>query len=132
MPPGRETYFETQERRWVHLTPMYKISTDWGQGGFCGYRNIQMLSSYIIEVKSQCHEVFDGKVPTIFDIQDCIEDAWDLGINAHGRIETGGIRGTRKYIGTPEVSRNKSSLMPLQANMIDGQAQAVFCSLGIA
>lgn len=72
-----------------------------------------MLSSYIIEVKSECHEVFGGKVPTIFDIQGCIEDAWDLGINAHGRIETGGIRGTRKYIGTPEVSKNKSSLMPL-------------------
>lgn len=32
-----------------------------------------------------------------------IEDAWDAGINLEGRIETGGIRGTRKYIGTPEV-----------------------------
>ncbi len=32
-----------------------------------------------------------------------IESAWDKGINDTGRIETGGIRGTRKYIGTPEV-----------------------------
>ncbi|EEP79190.1 predicted protein [Uncinocarpus reesii 1704] len=41
-----------------------------------------------------------------------IERAWDLGINSNGRAETGGIRGTRKYIGTSE-------------------AQALFFSLGI-
>ncbi|KAK4984079.1 hypothetical protein LTR50_006821 [Elasticomyces elasticus] len=32
-----------------------------------------------------------------------IEQAWDLGYNKFGRDQTGGIRGTRKYIGTPEV-----------------------------
>lgn len=73
-------------------------------GGFCGYRNIQMLTSYIIEAKSQGHEKFKGKIPSIFAIQDYIENAWDFGINATGREETGGIRGTRKYIGTPDVS----------------------------
>ncbi|KAH7321469.1 peptidase family C78-domain-containing protein [Rhexocercosporidium sp. MPI-PUGE-AT-0058] len=83
------------------------------EGGFCGYRNIQMLCSYIIGAESQGYECFDKKVPSIFQIQDYIESAWDFGINATGRIETGGIRGTRKYIGTPE-------------------AQAMFCSIGIA
>ncbi|KAL3425624.1 peptidase family C78 [Phlyctema vagabunda] len=83
------------------------------EGGFCGYRNIQMAASYILGVKSQGHEHFNGHMPTIFEIQEWIETAWDLGINASGRIETGGIRGTRKYIGTPE-------------------AQAMFVSLGIA
>jgi hypothetical protein len=73
-------------------------------GGFCGYRNIQMMSSYIIGVQSQGYENFDGKISSIFQIQDHIEHAWDLGINAQGRVETGGIRGTRKYIGTPDVS----------------------------
>jgi hypothetical protein len=64
-----------------------------------------MMVSYINGVESQgCHH-FGGKLPTIFQIQDFIEHAWDLGINAQGRLETGGIRGTRKYIGTPEVSR---------------------------
>lgn len=63
-----------------------------------------MLSSHIIGVRSQGCGIFDGKIPTIFQIQDHIERAWDLGINAQGRIETGGIRGTRKYIGTPDVS----------------------------
>jgi hypothetical protein len=74
------------------------------RGGFCGYRNIQMMTSYIIGVESQGYEHFNGNIPTIFDIQDYIENAWDIGINSQGRIETGGIRGTRKYIGTPDVS----------------------------
>jgi hypothetical protein len=63
-----------------------------------------MLTSYIIGVKSQGYQSFNEKIPTIFDIQKYIETAWDIGINSHGRIETGGIRGTRKYIGTPDVS----------------------------
>jgi hypothetical protein len=63
-----------------------------------------MLTSYIIGVESQGYESFNGNVPTIFSIQDYIETAWDLGINVQGRVETGGIRGTRKYIGTPDVS----------------------------
>jgi hypothetical protein len=63
-----------------------------------------MLSSYIIGREAQGHENFKGKVPSIFDIQDYIENAWDFGINSQGRDETGGIRGTRKYIGTPDVS----------------------------
>jgi zinc finger-containing ubiquitin peptidase 1 len=73
------------------------------EGGFCGYRNIQMMVSYIINEQSQGHYHFEGKIPSIFQIQDFIEHAWDIGINAVGRRETGGIRGTRKYIGTPEV-----------------------------
>jgi zinc finger-containing ubiquitin peptidase 1 len=73
-------------------------------GGFCGYRNIQMLFSYIVGVGFQGSEQVKHKVPSIFQIQDLIEEAWDMGINAQGRVETGGIKGTRKYIGTPEVS----------------------------
>ena len=63
-----------------------------------------MLTSYIIGVESQGYQSFGNKIPTIFDIQEYIETAWDLGINSQGRVETGGIRGTRKYIGTPDVS----------------------------
>jgi zinc finger-containing ubiquitin peptidase 1 len=65
-----------------------------------------MLTSFIIGVGHEGHETFRGELPTIFEIQDYIEDAWDSGINPHGRVETGGIRGTRKYIGTAEVSRS--------------------------
>ena len=75
------------------------------EGGFCGYRNIQMLASYIVNNQSQGHYHFKDKIPSIFDIQGFIEHAWDVGINSVGRAETGGIIGSRKYIGTPEVSK---------------------------
>jgi zinc finger-containing ubiquitin peptidase 1 len=74
-----------------------------GEGSFCGYRNIQMLISYFVESKAQGCELFPNGVPSILQLQDLIEDAWDRGINAKGRLETGGIRGTRKHIGTPEA-----------------------------
>ncbi|KAK4193086.1 peptidase family C78-domain-containing protein [Podospora australis] len=73
------------------------------EGGFCGYRNIQMLCSYLIYTKSAGSERLGDDIPSIFEIQDFIESAWDQGIQASGRIETGGIKGTRKYIGTPEA-----------------------------
>lgn len=73
------------------------------EGGFCGYRNIQMLISYIEESQSSDNGHFHQGVPTILELQDLIEHAWDMGFNSVGRVETGGIRGTRKYIGTPEV-----------------------------
>ena len=72
-------------------------------GGFCGYRNIQMLTSNIISAQREGSNHFGRTFPSIFQIQDLIENAWDMGINAQGRAETGGVKGTRKYIGTPEV-----------------------------
>ena len=81
----------------THVVKMAK------EGGFCGYRNIQMMISYIQAVRSDGHEKFPGRLPSILELQDMIESAWDRGFYPIGRIETGGIRGTRKYIGTPEV-----------------------------
>lgn len=74
------------------------------EGGFCGYRNIQMMVSFVQATHFPGYEHFPGRTPSILALQDMIEHAWDIGINSSGRIETGGIRGTRKYIGTPEVS----------------------------
>jgi Peptidase family C78 len=73
------------------------------EGGFCGYRNIQMLISYIQGAQAPGYPYFEGRIPTILRLQDLIEEAWDQGINSAGRLETGGIKGTRKYIGTPEA-----------------------------
>lgn len=73
-----------------------------------------MLISYIRDAQAPGHGHFDGKrLPSILKLQEMIEDAWDQGFNESGRVETGGIRMTRKYIGTPE-------------------AQAVLLSLNIA
>ncbi|EEH10531.1 DUF1671 domain-containing protein [Histoplasma capsulatum G186AR] len=82
------------------------------EGGFCGYRNIQMLVSHIQDTRADGYEQFPGRLPTILRLQDLIEQAWDLGFNSNAQIETGGIKGTRKYIGTSE-------------------AQALFLSLGV-
>ena len=75
------------------------------EGGFCGYRNIQMMISYIQGALDARAHPFQGMIPSIIRLQDQIERGWDMGINTHGRIETGGIKGTRKYIGTSEVNR---------------------------
>ena len=83
------------------------------EGGFCGYRNIQMLASYIQGAHAQGHEEFPGRTPGILKLQDLIERAWDKGINSIGRQQTGGIRDTRKYIGTPEVHCHACSWLPL-------------------
>ena len=77
------------------------------EGGFCGYRNIQMMTSYIRDARSEGYQHFQGRLPSVIQIQDMIESAWDRGFNPLGRIETGGIRGTRKYIGTPEVGSHR-------------------------
>ncbi|KAE8399819.1 DUF1671-domain-containing protein [Aspergillus pseudonomiae] len=100
------------QRAFLCSPKVHQVSKMPKEGGFCGYRNIQMLISYIKECRVPGHECFSETLPTILQIQEMIENAWDMGFNSIGRIETGGIRGTRKYIGTPE-------------------AQALFLSLGI-
>ena len=69
----------------------------------CGYRNIQMQTSYLNATKDKGMSIFDHKKPSVLQIQGAIEDAWSAGINSHGAIETGGIRFSRKFIGSPEV-----------------------------
>lgn len=78
------------------------------EGGFCGYRNIQMLLSFVQDTKFPGYHHFPEHTPSIPLLQDMIEAAWDQGFNSSGRVETGGIRGTRKYIGTPEVSTQEA------------------------
>jgi hypothetical protein len=55
-------------------------------------------------------------LPTILQLQDIIERAWDMGYNTVGRTETGGIKGTRKYIGTCEVKSLSCYLAVLSAD----------------
>ncbi|KAL4789524.1 DUF1671-domain-containing protein [Aspergillus venezuelensis] len=103
---------KTVQRAFLCSAHVDHISKMPREGGFCGYRNIQMLVSYVQESRSPGCEHFPASLPTILQLQDMIEQAWDEGYNSVGRSETGGIKGTRKYIGTSE-------------------AQALFLSLGI-
>jgi hypothetical protein len=88
------------------------------EGGFCGYRNIQMLSSYMIAAEVPIYSILDGRIPSIFEIQDYIETAWDNGIHPEGRKQTGGVRGTRKFIGTPEVRAVLRYCGPMEKKLI--------------
>lgn len=72
-------------------------------GGFCGYLNIQTQISYIQGANAPGHEHFGDRIPGILDLQNMIENAWDRGFGELGRLQTGGIKNTRKWIGTPEV-----------------------------
>ena len=82
-----------------------RISKTKKEGNLCGYRNLQMIISYIISAEVQGSEHFPNGLPSVLDLQDLIEEAWDKGVNSQSRVETGGLKGTRKYIGTPEVRK---------------------------
>lgn len=101
------------KRTYLCHPAVLRISKTKREGNLCGYRNIQMLTSYICGAQAEGHERFPGGVPSVLQIQNLIEDAWARGINSEGQAETGGITGTRKHIGTPE-------------------AQALFRGLGIS
>lgn len=77
---------------------IHKIQCD---GNFCGYWNIQVLLTYL----RRHHPGLRGMnyLPDVLLIQDTIERAWENGICIYGGVETGGIRGSRKWIGTHEA-----------------------------
>lgn len=126
-----------------HIASINGFMRATGEGNWaCGYRNLQMLFSYLVLAMSSNESVGNGEddgehfqhghsrrdgnekgkrkvggeVPTVLQLQEMIEEAWDLGLNAHGRIQTGGIKGTRKFIGTSEVS----GADPILSIRIDG------------
>lgn len=102
------------------------------EGGFCGYRNAQMLISYIQDSKAQGVTHFSSRMPNVLQLQDMIEDAWDRGFNEVCRDQTGGIKGTRKYIGTPEVTLGIGYYSRISGVANTTQVQALFRSLEIS
>ncbi|KAL1302551.1 hypothetical protein AAFC00_002933 [Neodothiora populina] len=94
----------TVERAYLCHPQVQHVHNRQGHTGFCGYLNVQMQIAYIQGARAVGHEKFKKRIPSILKIQDLIENAWDQGIDTFGRQDTGGIRGTRKWIGTTEVS----------------------------
>jgi len=79
------------------------IYRTWAEGDhFCAYRNVQMLLS--------CPSPAPMQTYSVIELQTLIEKAWDMGFNAFGRVETGGIVNTRKHIGTSEAQALFQSL----------------------
>ncbi|RMZ15148.1 hypothetical protein D0860_01810 [Hortaea werneckii] len=81
------------------------------EGNFCGYWSMQMVLSYLQASGALASGSGSGKgartgttrLPNVLEMQETIEQAWANGIASHGRIETGGVKGTRKWIGTSEA-----------------------------
>ncbi|KAG0348746.1 hypothetical protein BG004_004322 [Podila humilis] len=102
--------------------------SDWGWG--CGYRNIQMMLSYVVQqqrcsTSSSSHSYSDTPssfsrssfhsdppiIPTIPQIQQQLEYAWSLGFDTMGAQQLGHkVEGTKKWIGTTEAWSVLSSL----------------------
>ncbi|KAI7111939.1 hypothetical protein KC343_g20781, partial [Hortaea werneckii] len=75
------------------------------EGNFCGYWSMQMVLSYLQAKGSRESGGARARttLPNVLEMQETIEQAWANGIASHGRIETGGVKGTRKWIGTSEA-----------------------------
>ncbi|PIA93616.1 Zinc finger with UFM1-specific peptidase domain protein [Cercospora beticola] len=102
------------------VVQVHKLKNEGGH--FCGYRNIQMLLSCLPGLILSLGPSISLDKCSIFDIQEVIESAWDAGFNLHGRIATGGIRGSRKHIGTPEAEALMLSLhIPCTGHAFEGR-----------
>lgn len=90
-PKTAATYFCHPSTRHIH-----KIQC---RGNFCGYWSIQVLLSYLQAVNPAGPQ----EIPDVLKLQALIHQAWDRGICPHGKVETGGVMHTRKWIGTHEA-----------------------------
>ncbi|KAK2633942.1 hypothetical protein Ddye_028734 [Dipteronia dyeriana] len=82
------------------------VSEDVGWG--CGWRNIQMLASYLLSKRQDARDFLfggSGFVPDISSLQRWLEIAWEKGfdtIGSHHFNKT--VYGSRKWIGTTEFA----------------------------
>ncbi|KAF9992576.1 hypothetical protein BGZ80_005028 [Entomortierella chlamydospora] len=93
-----------------------KSDRGWG----CGYRNLQMMLSYVVnQTAVHCedtHRVSTSRltpdpIPTIGELQQQLEFAWENGFDLPGARQLGHkVVGSRKWIGTTEVWSVLSSL----------------------
>jgi Peptidase family C78 len=97
----------------IHISKMNR------EGGFCGFRNLQMQISYIQGAKAQGHEHFGEYAPGILQLQDWIEEAWSNGIHEISKQQFGRLKGTRKWIGSSEVRASLICKVP-PANSLGG------------
>lgn len=99
---SRDSDVETAYLCTEHAVQVHKLSDEGAH--FCGYRNMQMLCLAVgLSGHQNAGELDLRRKLSVPQLQDLIEQAWDSGINAHGRIQTGGIKETRKHVGTSEV-----------------------------
>jgi hypothetical protein len=115
-------------RAWLCHPTVKQIGKEKNEGGFCGFRNIQMQASYLQGSKAPGNEHFPGRTPGILKLQEHIEDAWDAGIHWYSREQIGKLRGTRKWIGTLEVRWQSPYILHFSADTIRRHTQYIRAS----
>jgi len=82
-------------------------STGFGDAGWgCGYRNLQMVLSYLMKFSPLKKGLFQGcgYVPTIPCLQGWLEKAWKAGIDKEGAKQLNNhVYNTKQFIGTSEI-----------------------------
>ncbi|GFQ02163.1 zinc finger with ufm1-specific peptidase domain protein [Phtheirospermum japonicum] len=109
-----------------HIDHIQSIES-WDVGWGCGWRNIQMLSSYLLSQREETRNVVFGGcgyVPNIRSIQNWLELAWEKGFDTPGSdYFDRKIHGKRNWIGTTECAAVFRSF-GLRARIVD------FCGKG--
>ncbi|KAI9209620.1 peptidase family C78-domain-containing protein [Polychytrium aggregatum] len=92
----------------IHCTDP-SVDKKWG----CGYRNLQMLLSCLLGIPEYADAFRDkprlttlsSEVPTVFELQRWIEEAWFLGFDQEGGRQLHNcLYKTRKWIGATEIA----------------------------
>ncbi len=100
-----------------------RLGEDLGWG--CGWRNIQMMSSYLLAEDDEVREALFGGVgfvPDIFALQQWLEIAWAKGFDTQGAEHfSWKIVGTHKWIGTTECAALLRSF-GVRARIVDFQS----------
>lgn len=107
-----------------HFQSLESEDLGWG----CGWRNIQMLSSYLLKERDEAKNILFGGVgfvPDIPSLQRWLEIAWEMGFDATGS-ETFNkkIYGKKKWIGTTECAALLRSF-GLRARIVDFGSKSV-------
>ncbi|KAG0572395.1 hypothetical protein KC19_VG091400 [Ceratodon purpureus] len=113
--------FVVVEGNLEHYESKKEVDVGWG----CGWRNLEMLASYLISEDPEVREVLfggAGYVPDIPALQQWLEIAWAKGFDVPGgEYFDWKIKGTNKWIGTTEGAALLRSF-GVRARIVDFQA----------
>ena len=101
----------------THFTQLNAVGAEWA----CGFRNIQMLCSSLIQVPRYRSLLFngDGDIPDVHGIQSWIERAWADGFDVEGAADfPNGLLGTNSWVG-PSECVSMLRYFGIRAHMVD-------------
>ncbi|KAJ7168151.1 peptidase family C78-domain-containing protein [Mycena crocata] len=93
----------------------------WDASWGCGYRNFLMACASLMDQTSQplYFPLLDYPLPpSVRNLQQWIEDAWDAGFDKEGKRELKKLVGTRKWIGTSDL-QVAFTARGIPANLVD-------------